>query len=133
MRLIALLLTLFLFSSFSYFNISTMPDCQVEQIFKWVQAKHLMWRLTNPYVIITGKRPILPGQSSDIIGQLPDGDYYSGLYTPRDKTIEYVEGDATVLAHEVAHAFGASEKEATKISDEFHQKFIFKRCIDRSS
>lgn len=113
----------------SAFNLSSIKDCEVTQVYKWVQSQRILWMFKNPDINIIGRKEMLPSDSGhSIIGYSDINGYYSGLYTYSTNTLEYSDGDTVVLAHEIAHAFGADEKTADKIHRKFKEEFEMKGC-----
>ena len=110
------------------FNLSSIKDCEVVQVYKWVQSQRVLWMFKNPDISTIGKKPILEGQEHDIIGYRADVGHYSGIYHYRTRIVEFLDGDTVVLAHEIAHAFGADEKTADKIHRKFKEEFEMRGC-----
>lgn len=120
-------LSIFLLTG-AVFNVSSVKDCEVQQVYKWVQKQKILWLFKSPNISTLGRQPILEGASHNIIGYREDVGYYSGIYHYRTNIAEFLDGDTVVLAHEIAHAFGADEPLAEKIHQKFEQEFEMKEC-----
>ena len=111
------------------FNLSSIKDCEVTQVYRWVQKQRILWMFKNPDINVIGKKTVMPSDSGhDIIGYDARFGYYSGQFIYSTNVLEYSEGDTVVLAHEIAHAFGADEDTAEKIHQKFEQEFEMKEC-----